>query len=233
MSRARICDWTSKVKGSYLRLDIKGPESMPDGMGCHLPMKLRGQNSRSQRKTRIQFSCIPKVAPRYRGNDCQIRWSVSVGSLFISTVASVVSSSSDSKTLLLLPWLPLLPWPPKILKKTFVNKQLEPKTQSFLAACCGLSQVTGRGRTPHQAKREEVRHSLRRCFHWSFHRWFEPFHLRISHVILCDVFYGFRGDVTLMIVHILLFGSASMATVSGTSSCSSRTSSKSCPAACN
>ena len=33
MSRARVCDWTSKVKGSYLRLDIKGPESMPDGMG--------------------------------------------------------------------------------------------------------------------------------------------------------------------------------------------------------
>ena len=105
-SRARICDWTSKVKSSYVRLDIKGPESMPDGMGCHLPMKLRGQNSRSQRKTRSQFSCIPQVAPRHRGNDCQIRWSVSVGSLFISTVASV-SSSSDSKALLLLPWLPL------------------------------------------------------------------------------------------------------------------------------
>ena len=133
------------VKGSYLRLDIKGRESIPDGMGCHLPMKLRGQNSRSQRKTRIQFSCIPQVAPRHRGNDCQIRWNVSEGSLFISTVASV-SSSSDSKTLLLLlPWLPLLQWLPKILKKTFVNKQLEPKTQSFLAACCGLSQVTGRG----------------------------------------------------------------------------------------
>ena len=95
------------VKGSYLRLDIKG---RPDGMGCHLPTKLRGQNSRSQRKTRIQFSCIPQVAPRHRGNDCQIRWSVSEGSLFISTVASV-SSSSDSKT------LPLLPWLPKILKK--------------------------------------------------------------------------------------------------------------------
>ena len=94
------------VKGSYLRLDIKSPESMPDGMGCHLPMKLREQNSRSQRKTRIQFSCFPQVAPRYRGNDCQIRWSVSVGSLFIITVAS----SSDSKTLLLLPSLPLLPW---------------------------------------------------------------------------------------------------------------------------
>ena len=76
------------VKGSYLRLDIKG---RPDGMGCHLPMKLRGQNSRSQRKTRIQFSCIPQVAPRHRGNDCQIRWSVSEGSLFISTVASTLN----------------------------------------------------------------------------------------------------------------------------------------------
>ena len=27
--KARICDWTSKAKSSYLRLDIKGPESMP------------------------------------------------------------------------------------------------------------------------------------------------------------------------------------------------------------
>ena len=34
-----------RVKGSYLRLDFKGPKSMPDGMGCHLPMKLREQNS--------------------------------------------------------------------------------------------------------------------------------------------------------------------------------------------
>ena len=80
-----------RVKGSYLRLDIKGPESMPDGMGFHLPMKLREQNSRSQRKTRIQFSCIPQVAPRHRGNDCQIRWNLSVGSLFIITVASTLN----------------------------------------------------------------------------------------------------------------------------------------------
>ena len=148
---------------SYLRLDIKGPESMPDGMGCHLPMKLRRQNSHS---------------------------------LFTITVASV-SSSSDSKTLLLLPWLP------KILQN--ICEQTI-GTQAFLAACRGLSQVTGRGRTPHQAKRKEVRHSLRRCSHWSFHRWFEPFHLRISHVILRDVFYGFPGGVALMIVHILFFG---------------------------
>ena len=34
-----------RVKGTCLRLDFKGPESMPDGMGCHLPMKLREENS--------------------------------------------------------------------------------------------------------------------------------------------------------------------------------------------
>ena len=33
------------VKGSYLRMDIKGPQSMTDGMVCHLPMKLREHNS--------------------------------------------------------------------------------------------------------------------------------------------------------------------------------------------
>ena len=33
------------VKGSYLRLNFKGPESMRDGMVCHLPIKLREQHS--------------------------------------------------------------------------------------------------------------------------------------------------------------------------------------------
>ena len=33
------------VRCSYLRLDFKDFQSMPDGMGCHLPMKLREQNS--------------------------------------------------------------------------------------------------------------------------------------------------------------------------------------------
>ena len=84
-----------RVKGSYLRLDIKGPESMPDGMGCHLPMKLREQNPCSQRLTRIQFCCIPQVAPRHSGNDCQIRWSVSVSSLLIITMASTLNGRID------------------------------------------------------------------------------------------------------------------------------------------
>ena len=130
-----------RVMGSYLRLDFKGCESMPDGMGCHLPMKLREQNSEQNHSLRrgidgasntdfhrIQIitwlvpqivrcndaslsfdfdkqslQSVPQVAPTHRGNDCQTRWSVQVGSLFIITVASV-SSSSDSKTLLLLQW---------------------------------------------------------------------------------------------------------------------------------
>ena len=109
---------------------------MPDGMGCHLPMKLREQNSRSQRKTRIQFSCVPQVAPRHCGNDCQIRWSASVCSLFIITVASV-SSSSDSKT------LPLLPWLPKILKNICEQTiGTEKHNHSWLhAAACRKSQT--------------------------------------------------------------------------------------------
>ena len=209
------------VKGSYLRLDFNGPESMPDGMGCHLPMKLRGQNSRSQRKTRIQFSCIPQVAPRHCGNDCQIRWSVSVGSLFIITVASV-SSSSDSKTLLLLPWLP------KIVKN-ICEQTIGTENTIILGCMPRLVVCHGRGRTPHQAKREEVRHSLRRCFHWSFHRWFEPFHLRISHVILCDV----RGGIALMIVHILLFGLGKHGDRLWHLLLLLFLPSKSCPAACN
>ena len=48
--RARICDWTSKVKGSYLRLNIKGPESMPDGMG-------HGTQRHNTTATLIQTTC--------------------------------------------------------------------------------------------------------------------------------------------------------------------------------
>ena len=165
---------------------------MPDGMGCHLPMKLREQNSRSQRKTRIQFSCVPQVAPRHRGNDCQIRWSVSVCSLFIITVASV-SSSSDSKT------LPLLPWLPKILKKTFVNKQLEPKN-TIILGCMPRLVASHRPRT-----NPTPGEFVAQVFPLEFPQVVRAFHLRISHVILRDVFFGFRGGVALMIVHILLF----------------------------
>ena len=151
-----------------------------------------------KRKTRFQFSCIPQVAPRHRGNDCQIRWGVSVGSLFINTVASV-SSSSDSKTLLLLPCLPLLPWLPKI-PKTFVNKQLEPHNHSWLhAAACRKSWAEGEPHTRRSARKCDIRCasvSTGASTGGSSHS------TSGSHVILRDV----RGDIALMIVHILLFG---------------------------
>ena len=114
-------------------------------------MKLRKQNSRSERKTRIQFSSVPQVAPRHRGSDCQIRWSVSVGSLFIITVASV-NSSSDSKTLQ--PWLPLLQWLPKILKN--ICEQTV-QTENTIILCCMPRLVASHGAranpTPGEARR--------------------------------------------------------------------------------
>ena len=244
---------------SYLRLDHKSPESMPDGMGCHSPTKLREQNSelrrvergivgasntdfhqihiiawlvrpivrcddaslsldcdkqglqsvfpgnlelssRSQRLTRIPFSCIPHVATKHRGNDCQIRWSVSVGSLFIITVASV-SSCRDSTTLLLLPWLPLPPWlPEKFYNKKYCEQTIG--TESTIILGCMPRLVVSHGPKANRTQ-GEARGSatfVAQVFHWIFHRWFEPFHLRISHVILRDV----RGGVALMIVHILV-----------------------------
>ena len=180
---------------------------MPEGMGCHVPMKLGEQNSelnhscqrtrrlrrgivgasntdfhqihiitwlvrqvvrcndaslspdcdkqglqsvscqldlssRSQRLTRIQFSCIPQVAPRHRGNGCQTRWSVSAGSLLIITVASVSSSSGSKTLLLLLPWLPLPPWLPKQMK-TLVNKPIG--TENTIILGCMPRLVVSRG----------------------------------------------------------------------------------------
>ena len=65
------------------------------------------------------------------------RYDGAVGPLFIITVASV-SSSSDSKTLLLLPWLPLPPWLPKVLKNICEQTITANHIHSCLhaAACC-------------------------------------------------------------------------------------------------
>ena len=93
-STGPVVVWVETIplcQGLVFATRLQRPESMPDGMGCHSPMKLRGQNSRSQRKTKINFSCIPQIAPRHRGNDCQIRWSVSISSLLIITMASTLN----------------------------------------------------------------------------------------------------------------------------------------------
>ena len=118
-------------------------------MGCHLPMKLREQNSRSQQKTRIQFSFVPQVAPRHRGNDCQIRWRVSVGSLFIITAASV-SSTSDSKTL-------LLPWQPLLLIKNICEQTIGTENTIILGCMPRLVVSHGPRANPH------TRRSARKC----------------------------------------------------------------------
>ena len=81
--------------------------------------------------------------------------------------------------------------------------------------------------------REEARHSLRKCFHWSFR--FDPFHLRISHVSCAT---SSMGSVEALLSWSSIScssGLPGMATVSGTSSssCSSRTLSKRCPTACS
>ena len=57
-STGPVVVWVDTIplcQGSYLRLDFKDLQSMPDGMGCHLPMKLREQNSELNHSGQSQF----------------------------------------------------------------------------------------------------------------------------------------------------------------------------------
>ena len=63
------------VKGSYLRLDFKDPQSMPDGMGSHLPMKLQEHNSELNHSGQSQSQPWLRQARSAERVSCQLEMS--------------------------------------------------------------------------------------------------------------------------------------------------------------
>ena len=105
------------------------------GLQSVFPVNL-ALSSRSLRLTRIQFSCIPHVAPRHRGNllpDTMER----VGKFVVhhhSGILELMQGLHDAAAAAVAPAATVAANKKNYKQKTFVNKQLEPKAQSFLAA---------------------------------------------------------------------------------------------------